>query len=50
MEKYGLNELREMFLSFYQSKEHYRRQSFSLIPHNSKSLLLRKSVIAPLKL
>ena len=43
MEKIGLNELREMFLSFYQSKEHYRRQSFSLVPHNDKSLLLINS-------
>ena len=49
MEKIGLNELREMFLSFYQSKEHYRRQSFSLVPHNDKSLLLINSGMAPLK-
>lgn len=49
MEKLGLNELREMFLSFYQSKDHYRRQSFSLIPHNDKSLLLINSGMAPLK-
>ena len=31
MEKLGLNEIRELFLSFYQSKDHYRRQSFPLI-------------------
>ena len=49
MEKLGLNELREMFLSFYQSKDHYRHQSFSLVPHNDKSLLLINSGMAPLK-
>ena len=36
MEKLGLNEIRELFLSFYESKEHYRRQSFPLIPQNDK--------------
>ena len=49
MEKLGLNELREKFLSFYQKKEHYRRQSFSLVPQNDKSLLLINSGMAPLK-
>lgn len=49
MEKMGLNELREKFLSFYESKEHYRRQSFSLIPENDKSLLIINSGMAPLK-
>ncbi|MBQ0079840.1 MAG: alanine--tRNA ligase [Eubacterium sp.] len=49
MEKLGLNELREKFLSFYQTKEHYRRQSFSLIPQNDKSLLIINSGMAPLK-
>lgn len=49
MEKLGLNQIREMFLSFYQSKEHYRRQSFPLIPEKDKSLLLINSGMAPLK-
>ena len=49
MEKLGLNEIRELFLSFYESKEHYRRQSFPLIPQNDKSLLLINSGMAPLK-
>ena len=49
MEKLGLNDIRELFLSFYQSKEHYRRQSFSLVPENDKSLLLINSGMAPLK-
>ena len=49
MEKMGLNELREKFLSFYASKEHYRRQSFSLIPEKDKSLLIINSGMAPLK-
>lgn len=49
MEKLGLNEIRELFLSFYESKEHYRRQSFPLIPENDKSLLLINSGMAPLK-
>lgn len=49
MKKMGLNELREKFLSFYESKEHYRRQSFSLIPERDKSLLIINSGMAPLK-
>ena len=50
MEKLGLNKIREMFLSFYESKEHYRRQSFPLVPgKNEKSLLLINSGMAPLK-
>lgn len=49
MEKLGLNDIRELFLSFYQSKDHYRRQSFSLIPEKDKSLLLINSGMAPLK-
>lgn len=49
MEKMGLNELRAAFLSFYESKEHYRRQSFSLVPEKDKSLLLINSGMAPLK-
>lgn len=49
LEKFGLNELREKFLSFYESKDHYRRQSFSLIPESDKSLLIINSGMAPLK-
>ena len=49
MEKYGVNQLREMFLSFFESKEHLRMKSFSLIPHNDNSLLLINSGMAPLK-
>ncbi|MBQ7606300.1 MAG: alanine--tRNA ligase, partial [Firmicutes bacterium] len=49
MEKLGLNEIRERFLSFYQSKDHYRHGSFSLIPQNDKSLLIINSGMAPLK-
>ena len=49
MERLGLNDIRELFLSFYQSKDHYRRQSFSLIPEKDKSLLLINSGMAPLK-
>ncbi len=49
MHPYGLNELREMFLSFFESKGHLRLNSFSLIPHNDKSLLLINSGMAPLK-
>ena len=37
---YGLNELREMFLKFFESKGHLRLPSFSLIPQNDASLLL----------
>ena len=43
MEKYGLNQLREMFLSFFESKGHLRLPSFSLIPQNDASLLLINS-------
>ncbi|MGI5935371.1 MAG: alanine--tRNA ligase [Oscillospiraceae bacterium] len=49
MKKYGLNELREMFLSFFESKGHLRLPSFSLIPKNDKSLLLINSGMAPMK-
>ena len=49
MKAYGLNELREMFLSFFESKGHKRLPSFSLIPHNDKSLLLINSGMAPMK-
>ncbi len=49
MEKYGLNQLREMFLSFFETKGHLRLPSFSLIPQNDKSLLLINSGMAPMK-
>ena len=36
MKKYGVNELREMYLSFFESKGHLRMNSFSLVPQNDK--------------
>ena len=47
--KYGLNELREMFLSFFETKGHLRLPSFSLIPQSDASLLLINSGMAPMK-
>ena len=47
--KYSLNELREMFLSFFETKGHLRLPSFSLIPQNDPSLLLINSGMAPMK-
>ncbi len=47
--KYGLNELREMFLKFFETKGHLRLPSFSLIPQNDASLLLINSGMAPMK-
>lgn len=49
MEKYGVNELRKMFLDFFESKGHLVMNSFSLVPHNDKSLLLINAGMAPLK-
>ncbi|SHI91673.1 alanine--tRNA ligase [Lutispora thermophila] len=49
MEKLGLNEIREKFLSFFETKEHLRLKSASLIPEKDKSLLLINSGMAPLK-
>lgn len=49
MEKLGLNQLREMYLSFFESKGHLRLPSFSLIPKDDKSLLLINAGMAPLK-
>jgi len=46
---YGVNELREMFLAFFESKNHLRLPSFSLIPQNDASLLLINSGMAPMK-
>ena len=45
---YGLNDLREMFLSYFESKGHLRLPSFSLIPHNDQSLLLINAGMAPM--
>ena len=47
--KYGVNELREMFLSYFEEKGHLRLPSFSLIPQNDASLLLINSGMAPMK-
>ena len=49
LEKYGLNELRQMFLDFFQSKGHLVHESYSLVPHNDKSVLLIPAGMAPLK-
>lgn len=49
MKYYGVNELRKMFLEFFESKGHLKMNSFSLIPHNDNSLLLINSGMAPLK-
>lgn len=49
MKKYGVNELREMFLSYFESKGCLRMKSFSLVPHNDDSLLIINSGMAPLK-
>ena len=49
MEKYGVNELRKMFLEFFESKDHLAMKSFSLVPHNDNSLLIINSGMAPLK-
>jgi len=46
---YGVNELRKMYLDFFESKGHLKMNSFSLVPHNDKSLLLINSGMAPLK-
>ncbi|MBQ6230010.1 MAG: alanine--tRNA ligase [Eubacterium sp.] len=50
MKKYGVNELREMYLSYFEERNgHLRMNSFSLVPHNDKSLLLINAGMAPLK-
>ena len=49
MEKYGLNQLREIFLQFFEGKGHLRLPSFSLIPQGDASLLLINSGMAPMK-
>ena len=49
MKKYGVNELRRMYLEFFESKDHLKMKSFSLVPHGDKSLLLINAGMAPLK-
>jgi len=49
MKNYGVNELREMFLSFFETKGHLRLPSFSLVPQGDASLLLINSGMAPMK-
>ena len=49
MKKYGVNELRRMYLDFFAQKEHLVMKSFSLVPHNDNSLLLINAGMAPLK-
>ncbi len=49
VKNYGVNELRRMFLEFFESKEHLSMKSFSLVPHNDNSLLIINSGMAPLK-
>ena len=48
-QKYGVNELRRMYLEFFESKDHLAMKSFSLVPHNDNSLLLINAGMAPLK-
>ncbi|PXV96195.1 alanyl-tRNA synthetase [Lachnotalea glycerini] len=49
MKKYSVNELRKMYLEFFESKGHLVMNSFSLVPHNDNSLLIINSGMAPLK-
>ncbi|MBQ1281949.1 MAG: alanine--tRNA ligase, partial [Oscillospiraceae bacterium] len=49
MKKYGLNELREMFLAYFESKGHLRLPSFSLVPQGDKSILLINAGMTPMK-
>ena len=49
MEKLGVNEIRERYLSFFQSKGHLRLPSFSLIPENDPTLMFNVAGMAPLK-
>ena len=46
---HGLNELREMFLKFFETKGHLRLPSFSLVPQNDKSILLINAGMTPMK-
>ncbi len=49
MKKYGVNELRKMYLDYFASQGHLARGSYSLVPHNDKSVLLIPAGMAPLK-
>ena len=49
MQKYGVNELRKMFLDYFAAQGHLARGSYSLVPHNDKSVLLIPAGMAPLK-
>lgn len=49
MQYKGVNELRRMYLNFFESKDHLKMKSFSLVPHNDNSLLIINSGMAPLK-
>jgi len=49
LKNYGLNDLRRMYLEFFESKEHLKMDSFPLVPQNDKSLLLINAGMAPLK-
>ena len=49
MQVRGVNELRRMFLEYFEKNGHLRMKSFSLVPHNDNSLLLINSGMAPLK-
>ena len=49
MKPYGVNELRRMFLDFFEKNDHLKMNSFSLVPHNDNSLLIINSGMAPLK-
>ncbi len=49
MKRYGVNELRQMFLDFFAGKGHLTHSSYSLVPHNDNSLLLINAGMAPLK-
>ncbi len=49
MKPYGVNELRRMYLDFFEQKGHLKMNSFSLVPHNDNSLLIINSGMAPLK-
>ena len=49
MKPFGVNDLREMYLKFFETKGHLRLPSFSLIPKNDKSLLLINAGMSPMK-
>lgn len=49
MKQYGVNELRKMFLDFFETKGHLCKSSYSLVPHNDNSVLLIPAGMAPLK-